>query len=665
MAKDRYSHMRRALGAELFDVVQKSKILVVGAGGIGCELLKNLVFSGFLNVEIIDLDTIDVSNLNRQFLFRNRHVGMSKSKVAKEAALNFNPHVNITSHHGNIKAEEFGVNYFKGFDVVLNALDNVNARQHVNRLCLAANIPLIDSGTTGYLGQVNVIFKGETKCYDCEPKSENKKTFPICTIRNTPDKPVHCIVWAKELFKLMFGNMAESMLSGNDDDASAGGAQEDAQDGEDQKELQEKEKEIRSVIMSAVERPQGADQDDAEKLRAYAKRVFNAVFDNEIALKLKLRNGYKGAKKKPEPLSFEKAIALDESSGPASGLRDQRVLSIKECTEMFVSTVEKMWSKDRREQIGDAVFDKDDDLTLDFVMAASNLRSQVFDIERKSKFDVKGIAGNIIHAIATTNAIVAGIQVVESIKLLSQLKKHPIKNKVFAQGTQEKKDSEQITKFSNSCWVVREPIGRGYVLQASTLGEPNSNCYSCGNAVVNLYVDVEKTTLGTVVDKVLRKKVGVNTPSVMLNSSELYCEGEGLEEDELEFFKANLPKTLVGCPAGGIKNGSILDIEDFSQNMAFKLVIQHKSNEEFDKEENPDQFTLTGDQPMVSTDKPSEESSSPAVDDSDIVLVANDSSAVVERSKRTRTKDSDAVSENEEDPKRSRSSEDEAVVLVD
>ena len=148
------------LGESLCTKLNASKILVVGAGGIGCELLKNLVLSGFLHIEIVDLDTIDVSNLNRQFLFRSHHVGLSKAQVAKEIALEFNPAVNITAHHGNIKKPEFGLEYFRQFTLVLNALDNVDARRHVNRLCLATDTPLIESGTTGYLGQVSVIQKG-------------------------------------------------------------------------------------------------------------------------------------------------------------------------------------------------------------------------------------------------------------------------------------------------------------------------------------------------------------------------------------------------------------------------------------------------------------------------------------------------------------------------
>ena len=184
---DRYQSIVATFGKEQFERVQSSRVLVVGAGGIGCEILKNLVLTGFLTVEIIDLDTIDVSNLNRQFLFRTEHVGQPKAVVAAAAAKAFNPDVKITAHYGNVKDPQFGISYIQTFQIVLNALDNIDARRHVNRLCLAANVPLIDSGTTGYLGQVMPIFKGKTACYECTPKP-TQKVYPICTIRSTPDK---------------------------------------------------------------------------------------------------------------------------------------------------------------------------------------------------------------------------------------------------------------------------------------------------------------------------------------------------------------------------------------------------------------------------------------------------------------------------------------------
>ncbi|KAJ3163707.1 E1 ubiquitin-activating protein uba2 [Geranomyces michiganensis] len=120
---------------------------MVGAGGIGCELLKNLVLSGFKKIVVVDLDTIDLSNLNRQFLFQHRHIGKAKAhvsgggvrfldlrttgfsfintQVARESALAFNPDVDIESHCASIYESHFDYAWFKSFDLVLNALDNL------------------------------------------------------------------------------------------------------------------------------------------------------------------------------------------------------------------------------------------------------------------------------------------------------------------------------------------------------------------------------------------------------------------------------------------------------------------------------------------------------------------------------------------------------------
>ncbi|RYG56860.1 hypothetical protein EON66_01835 [archaeon] len=81
-----------------------------------------------------------------------------------------------------MKEERFGLAYFKTFQLVINALDNVSARRHVNRLCLVADVPLIEAGTEGYLGQAFVIKKGDTECFECLPLPPQKH-FPICTIR--------------------------------------------------------------------------------------------------------------------------------------------------------------------------------------------------------------------------------------------------------------------------------------------------------------------------------------------------------------------------------------------------------------------------------------------------------------------------------------------------
>jgi ubiquitin-like 1-activating enzyme E1 B len=179
-----------AMGSEEERIaIEKEKVLMVGAGGIGCELLKTLALTGFKHIHLIDMDTIEVSNLNRQFLFRKSHVGQSKAKVAREAVLKFRPGVDIVAHHGNVKNAEFDIDFFKQFSVVLNGLDNLEARRHVNRLCLAAGVPLVESGTTGYLGQVTVHIKGKTECYECQPKPA-PKSYPVCTITSTPSKVI-------------------------------------------------------------------------------------------------------------------------------------------------------------------------------------------------------------------------------------------------------------------------------------------------------------------------------------------------------------------------------------------------------------------------------------------------------------------------------------------
>ncbi|KAF7294840.1 E2-bind domain-containing protein [Mycena indigotica] len=184
----------------------KAKILVIGAGGLGCEILANLALTGFKDIHVIDMDTIDISNLNRQFLFRPKDVGRPKAIVAAEFIMNRVPGVQVTPYYGKI--QDKGDDYYLQFNLVICGLDSVEARRWMSATLVnlvdpenpESLKPLIDGGTEGFRGQARVILPTITSCYECSLDMLNKPTaFPICTIANTPRQPEHCIEWASVL----------------------------------------------------------------------------------------------------------------------------------------------------------------------------------------------------------------------------------------------------------------------------------------------------------------------------------------------------------------------------------------------------------------------------------------------------------------------------------
>lgn len=201
---------------------ERCKILIVGAGGLGCELLKNIALSGFRQIHVIDLDTIDVTNLNRQFLFRAKDVGKSKALVAADFVNKRIPGANVIPHHANIM--DFDSDFYSQFKIVIAGLDSIEARRWLNATLVelvhidaeenvdqSTVIPLIDGGTEGFQGQARVIYPRLSSCFECTlslfPQATN---FPLCTIANTPRLPEHCIEYANVVLwnKLKpFGNV--------------------------------------------------------------------------------------------------------------------------------------------------------------------------------------------------------------------------------------------------------------------------------------------------------------------------------------------------------------------------------------------------------------------------------------------------------------------------
>lgn len=573
------------------DKIKAAKVLCVGAGGIGCELLKTLVLTGFVHVHVIDMDTIETSNLNRQFLFRKRHVGESKAKVAAEAVKRFRPNARIQADQGNVKEPQYDVDFFKSFDLVMNGLDNLEARRHVNRLCLAAETPLIESGTAGYLGQATAHIRGKTECFECRPK-QAPKTYPVCTIRNTPDKPIHCIVWAKDLlFQRLFGradavtDLDEGAAPSDPTQGPAEGHSGAAPDGQ-------------SAAASKPAEGQEADDPSAflqqagEAADAYACRIFDRVYGHDIERVLRMEDLWQ-ARKPPtalhlaDPQLARLAKHLDSSStqaggtGPvsackATGLTDQhKDWSLQENTQIFLKAIQ-LFLQHRSQDVGAAVFDKDDDLAVEFVTAAANLRSIAYDIPTQSLFAAKGMAGNIIHAIATTNAIIAGFIVVEAIKVLT--------------------GAHEACKAS---FLMQRPVGNRFLIQPLEPNEPAKDCMVCGTAQLQLTLNTASMTLAQFVQKVLKGSLSVHQPTIMCDDF-VYEEGDDLDEDELAANAANLPKALQALPGGGLKHGSIVQVDDQAQHFKVSLVVSHQ--EDLDEEECPEGFKLSGAVPEAQPD---------------------------------------------------------------
>jgi ubiquitin-like 1-activating enzyme E1 B len=102
----------------------------------------------------VDPDNVEASSIGWQLVFREQHVGRSKAEVAAESLRSLRPLVNTKAYHMDIRNASFGVDFFRQFDLVVSTVENVEDRRHVNRLCLAANVPLISAGASGYTGQV-------------------------------------------------------------------------------------------------------------------------------------------------------------------------------------------------------------------------------------------------------------------------------------------------------------------------------------------------------------------------------------------------------------------------------------------------------------------------------------------------------------------------------
>uniref|UniRef100_A0A0B7AVD4 E1 ubiquitin-activating enzyme n=1 Tax=Arion vulgaris TaxID=1028688 RepID=A0A0B7AVD4_9EUPU len=213
----RYDGQIAVFGDHYQDILQNLRYFLVGAGAIGCEMLKNWAMMGVGTGErgqvfITDMDHIEKSNLNRQFLFRPADVDKPKSSTAARAARDMNPSIKIDSREDRVGPDTeniFTDHFFEGLDGVANALDNIDARLYMDRRCVYYCKPLLESGTLGTKGNVQVVIPHLTESYSSS-QDQPEKSIPSCTVKNFPNAIEHTLQWAREEFDKEYRDDAET-----------------------------------------------------------------------------------------------------------------------------------------------------------------------------------------------------------------------------------------------------------------------------------------------------------------------------------------------------------------------------------------------------------------------------------------------------------------------
>lgn len=184
-------------------------VLVVGAGALGCELLSILLRSVPATgaVTIVDPDTIELSNLSRQLLYRREHIGQSKARVACQVLSHRHPQIRLVARC--LRVEEMPASELASFTLIFGAVDQMGTRLWLNALVLegtgrgSAPARLVDVGTEGWMGHVRLVLPGQTSCLCCTKElysgTSLASSLPLCTLAGRPSRPEQCIAWALAL----------------------------------------------------------------------------------------------------------------------------------------------------------------------------------------------------------------------------------------------------------------------------------------------------------------------------------------------------------------------------------------------------------------------------------------------------------------------------------
>ena len=477
----RYDDQIAILGPEGHSRLAHQRVFLVGCGALGCEYLKGLALMGVGTgrhgkITVTDMDRIEVSNLSRQFLFRQPDVGHPKSVRAALAVRKWNPRLQIEALEkrvGDDTEDTFDDTFWEGLDVCWNALDNVMARRYTDKQCLFYSKPLLESGTLGTKSNHEVILPFRTSTYnDAKEDDSNENQIAMCTLRSFPYLPIHCIEFAKQAFFADYFEFGPEQYETFRNDKTAFFEQLEAMDsGEQFRSL--------SMIKSFLQMQEeaGGTIDFAVCIQIAFRRmiedfrtsILNLCHSADAMEASTCKKFWTGTKRRPRPIDWtaedpilpelmeylfctaglyaavwkidcvrdraefealvkridlqqpewtppSNSVNLTEGDDEAetSGGDDASEQAEKLKADLYVLDTSNLLPAVAHD------FEKDDDLNfhVDFLTVATNLRSWNYDIRASPRHKVKVTAGRIIPALATTTAMVCGLVDIEFCKLV-------------------------------------------------------------------------------------------------------------------------------------------------------------------------------------------------------------------------------------------------------
>jgi len=470
----RYDGQLAVFGSEFQQKLAAVRYFLVGAGAIGCEILKNWAMMGVAaspdgKVIVTDMDVIEKSNLNRQFLFRPWDVQNAKSTTAAKAVKQMNPSINIVAENNRVGPESeshYTDEFFENLTGVANALDNVDARMYMDRRCVYYRKPLLESGTLGTKGNVQVVIPYLTESYSSS-QDPPEKSIPICTLKNFPNAIEHTLQWARDQFEGLFRQPVETAQQFILDPlfiqrvSKLPGTQ-----------PVEQLEAVKNVLVDS--RPK-----TFEDCITWARRLWQDNFNNQIRQLLfnfppdQLTSTgtpfWSGPKRCPHALEFSAENPLHLDFIVAAANLKAEIYGLPQCRDreaiaQIVSTIvlphfepkagvrievnesegavtsrnngsfepevvdDLKSSLPGRSEIQNLKlhpieFEKDDDSNfhMDFIVATSNLRAENYSMDPADRHKSKLIAGKIIPAIATTTSLIVGLVSIEFYKLIQGL----------------------------------------------------------------------------------------------------------------------------------------------------------------------------------------------------------------------------------------------------